>query len=129
MQKVLIIDEDKEWVNVVVKGLQRDRYDITIYSSEDLDKVGEDFVKKQSFALILLGSVFSLGGRIRAIHRLKQLSRETPIVILSPYPAEESVEARECLWLGVRGYEKKPYYARGVFEIIETFSSRSTYDL
>ncbi len=122
----MIVDEDKEWINGVTKGLPHSRYDIQTYSAKGISSTIGGFRRNREFDLILVGSIFSGQKKTTILVQLKKMFPKAPVVILSSYPAIRIEQARECLWLGASGYEEKPYYLQGISEIIDNYCSSKT---
>ncbi len=80
MARVLVVDDDTEYLNVIASGLNALGHEVT--AARDAAEAKE-ILEVRDFDVIFLDVVMRGGGAITLVHDIRKTDRETPIVIIS----------------------------------------------
>jgi DNA-binding response OmpR family regulator len=104
MAKVLII-EDEDLVRKALEfRLKKDGYQVTPCTD---GRQGIQAIESETFSLVITDLMLPYNNGLEVVNKLKQVSRETPVIVLSNIGLEQVV--MDAFNLGADDYMTKPF--------------------
>lgn len=112
--RVLVVDDNREFCLNLADVLDLKDYEVSIANDgfEAIDKV-----KAESFDVVLMDVKMPLINGVETFKKLKEISPQTPVIMMTAYTVEELVT--EALQEGAFGFIRKPIDFDKLFPMIE----------
>lgn len=119
-QKLLIVDDDESFNNVIKKFLESKNLNLEIFQAFDGFEAGSIMAQKKPKFLVLDLDLPGING-IKLCHKIKESEiLGSPEIFIVTALQDEKIE-KECLALGIKKYFKKPLSLQKLLEAIEEF--------
>lgn len=119
-QKLLIVDDDESFNNVMKKFLESKNSNLEIFQAFDGFEAGSIMAQKKPKFLVLDLDLPGING-IKLCHKIKESEiLGSPEIFIVTALQDEKIE-KECFALGIKKYFKKPLSLQRLLEAIEEF--------